>query len=541
MSENLVETLPYRIAQIYRSCNPQEQSYLKTILEELRDNGDSPTYRNIWLSDYKEIPVDIDTFIEDDLYLGTTNRNGAAVYPYWRTVLSDIFHAGNTYEECFFTGATRIGKSSTAITATIYMLYRLMCLRDPQRYFNKKDVSKFSILFFNITKDLARGVGFREFNDTLKASPWFCLRGDTEILTSLGYKKIADVAGSDIPIYSYSTQTHTVELALPQSIQVTGYVDELIQIELEDGTVISGTPDHRILLTDGSYKMLKDVTEFDDILTLDDEIFLPIPGYIGMYEISTQGRIRVIGGSKNQYSGDNIRKYNVHKHGYDSIDVSYHGVNKVECIPELVMRTFYPDYPSDRFHLATDIHDNSVFNVRPGRRYLEGDWRDVPGTEGLVQVNDLGQLYCHTHVEVTSGRRKIVPEHWIKYSIDFDGYYYVSEQILRNLKYHFVHRIVASAFLGEYDDLVVNHIDGNKQNNCIQNLEWCTSKENTEHAIASGLCFKHRSIIELTSGMIFTGVTKAAKHFNISTATVCCSINNNKYTQAGLRFMYYEN
>ena len=177
ITEDVLIDVPTRIKNIYNTATSQEQGYLRKILEELSVDGVSKTYNEIWLSDYKEIPVDIDTFLESDTYLGKTNRNGAAVYPYWRKVLKDIFGAGNRFHEVILTGATRIGKSSTAITATCYMLYRLMCLRDPQKYFNKKDISKFSILFFNVTKDLARGVAFREFNDTLRASPWFCSHG----------------------------------------------------------------------------------------------------------------------------------------------------------------------------------------------------------------------------------------------------------------------------------------------------------------------------------------------------------------------------
>lgn len=169
--------LPTRIQAIYQSSTPQEQQYLKQILHELSETGESQTYRDIWLADYKEIPVDIHTFVCDDRYLGRTNRNGEAVYPYWHKTLDEIFSAGNKYEEVVFTGATRIGKSSTAITALAYMTYRLMCLRDPQAYFGKKDISVFSILFFNITKDLAKGVAYREFNDTLAASPWFLDHG----------------------------------------------------------------------------------------------------------------------------------------------------------------------------------------------------------------------------------------------------------------------------------------------------------------------------------------------------------------------------
>ena len=124
-------------------------------MQELSDTGESPTYETLWLQDYVEIPVDLDTFLCEDEYLGLTNRNGDAVYPYWKIAMHDIFDAGNQYHECIFTGATRIGKTSTAITCTCYMLYRLMCLRDPQKFFNKKEVSKFTISFFNVTKDLA--------------------------------------------------------------------------------------------------------------------------------------------------------------------------------------------------------------------------------------------------------------------------------------------------------------------------------------------------------------------------------------------------
>jgi hypothetical protein len=135
-----------RIRNIYNSCDPAEQEVLMQILRELADTGTSPTYEQVWLSDYIEIPVDIDTFLNADAFLGKTNRNGEAVFPFWRKELHSVFGAGNKFSEWILTGATRIGKTSTAITATAYMLYRLMCLRDPQKFFGKKDISKFSIL-----------------------------------------------------------------------------------------------------------------------------------------------------------------------------------------------------------------------------------------------------------------------------------------------------------------------------------------------------------------------------------------------------------
>ena len=298
------EELINRIKNIYTSCDPAEQEVLMQILRELAETGESPTYEQVWLADYKELPVDIDTFLNSDTYLGKTNRNGASVFPFWRKELHNVFDAGNKYYEWILTGATRIGKTSTAISGAAYMLYRLMCLRDPQKYFGKKEVSKFSILFFNITKDLASSVSFREFNDTLKESPWFCshgsfsrsedkftyipeggkiiitngssgahalgqqvfcLVGDTKIQTADGVRALETVANHTVSV----AQLHDDHIIYtPALVAQTAKVTATIRVTLEDGSVIEGTPDHRIMLSDGSYKSLGDLSEEDDICTL---------------------------------------------------------------------------------------------------------------------------------------------------------------------------------------------------------------------------------------------------------------------------------
>ena len=177
MLETEIDDVVDRIAKIYNQSSPEEQKILYKILEEISETGESKTYTDLWLQDYKEIPVDLDTFLCSNTYLGNITRQGEAIYPFWRKELHRFFDAGNKYIEWILTGATRIGKSSTGITAASYMLYLLMCLRNPQKFFNKKEGSKFSILFFNITKDLAKGVAYKEFNSTLKESPWFCSHG----------------------------------------------------------------------------------------------------------------------------------------------------------------------------------------------------------------------------------------------------------------------------------------------------------------------------------------------------------------------------
>jgi len=295
----LFDDIPEKIYKIYHSCTPDEQKILMQILKELSDSdmGYSPTYTDIWLADYKEIPVDIDTFLNDDLYLGRTNRNGAAVYPFWRNELHTVFDAGNKFYEWILTGATRIGKTSTFNSGMAYMLYKLMCLRNPQAFFGKKDVTQFSVLFFNLTEELARGVAFREFNDTIAASPWFlqngrmssskensyyipdggkvsidfgssyahglgkhvyCLIAETSVLTKDGYKTLGELAKKKtaVEIAQYDPAGR-VEFSKAK-VQCTKLTHITVKLTLEDGSCIEGSKDHLMLTSLNKYKSLSD-------------------------------------------------------------------------------------------------------------------------------------------------------------------------------------------------------------------------------------------------------------------------------------------
>lgn len=301
-----------RIQNVYSSMTPNEQIYLRRIVEEIVATGESETYDRIWLSDYSEIPVDITTFITHPQYLGPATRNGDAIYPYWKEALKNIFDSGNRYNEIVFTGATRIGKTSTAITGACYMLYRLMCLTNPQAFFNKKEVSKFSILFFNVTKDLAKGVAYTEFNSTLQASPWFnahghfsrseqnpvyipdggniiinygsdashalgqqvfCVVGSTQIIVNGEKRSIEELSGQTVDVLQYGAEGLEYGDAL---IGCTDYVSDTIEIELEDGTIIEGTPNHQVMLSDGTYKRLDELNEDDDLFYFENTCELEV-------------------------------------------------------------------------------------------------------------------------------------------------------------------------------------------------------------------------------------------------------------------------
>lgn len=171
------EDVVLRIQNIYQSLDAEEKLCMRTILQEIADTGHSDTYENIWLADYKEIPVDKYTFLTSPEYLGPSNNNGDAIYPAWMDLMLELERTGNQYTEIALTGATRTGKTSTAVSDMAYHLYKLMCLRDPQAYFGLKSITTISFFFFNITQTLAKGVAFREFNSLLSVSPWFLAHG----------------------------------------------------------------------------------------------------------------------------------------------------------------------------------------------------------------------------------------------------------------------------------------------------------------------------------------------------------------------------
>lgn len=84
-----------------------------------------------------------------------------------------------------------------------------------------------------------------------------------------------------------------------------------------------------------------------------------------------------------------------------------------------------------------------------------------------------------------------------------------------------VHRLVALAFIPNPDNLpCVNHKDGNKHNNNVSNLEWCTRSHNTQHALINGLLGTNKHVLCVETGDTFISESEAARQLGYSLAHV---------------------
>ena len=101
---------------------------------------------------------------------------------------------------------------------------------------------------------------------------------------------------------------------------------------------------------------------------------------------------------------------------------------------------------------------------------LKEVWKDIEGYEDRYQVSNLGRM------------KRVITGRILKSGKNRGGYLYVN--LCKNGKYktHKIHRQVAQAFIPNPENKPeINHIDEDKSNNVISNLEWSTRKENVNH------------------------------------------------------------
>ncbi len=147
---------------------------------------------------------------------------------------------------------------------------------------------------------------------------------------------------------------------------------------------------------------------------------------------------------------------------------------------------------------------------------MREEWKDIPEYEGLYQISNLGR------VKSLRGKQKILSQ-----LVNRDGYYIVRIRKNKKRKEYFVHRLMAMCFI-EYKNnykyledekdktfnmrgLTVNHIDKNRLNNDIKNLEWCTPRYNISYSSDTSKIRSLEKLKEIKKYVIKSGIDENIK------------------------------
>lgn len=116
--------------------------------------------------------------------------------------------------------------------------------------------------------------------------------------------------------------------------------------------------------------------------------------------------------------------------------------------------------------------------------------KDIPNYEGRYKIDENGNIYG---ISRSKDNRYANNEWLLKQYQDQNGYLYVTLSLNKKRKTFKVHKLMALTFLNNPENKsCVNHIDSNRKNNNIKNLEWVTHKENMQHALQNGRFDKMR-------------------------------------------------
>lgn len=164
-------------------------------------------------------------------------------------------------------------------------------------------------------------------------------------------------------------------------------------------------------------------------------------------------------------------------------------------------------------------------------------WKPIANYEDSYQVSNFGRVKRLGRVEHLNHCDRYYSDLILKPSVHPAGYLQVELKVGQKSRYAGIHRLVAETFLPNPLNLPqINHIDGDKHNNTVDNLEWCSCQDNIRHAMASGLRKhpekgKHRppkQVECIETGEIFSNIVQAARKLGISYHYLADRINKNK-------------
>lgn len=154
-------------------------------------------------------------------------------------------------------------------------------------------------------------------------------------------------------------------------------------------------------------------------------------------------------------------------------------------------------------------------------------------------INNFPMYFINTKGDVLS-LRSTTPK-YMKPHLNNTGYYQVmlfdGEKVVPKC----LHKLLAEAFIPNPNNLpYVNHIDGNKQNNALYNLEWCTASYNVKHAYDTGLLksTKALKVVCVETNAEYESINKASIQTGISQSSISAVCKGKRKTAGGYHWHY---
>lgn len=164
-------------------------------------------------------------------------------------------------------------------------------------------------------------------------------------------------------------------------------------------------------------------------------------------------------------------------------------------------------------------------------------WLPVKGYEGKYEVSNIGRVRTLKHViSLGSRQNKTIMPRIKKLATNNKGYH--SALLSKNIKIY-VHRLVATAFIDNSENKPqVNHKNGIRNDNRVENLEWCTQSENEVHSYKFLGHKKARKIICLNNGKTYASSREASRELCVHTGNIWKVLNGERQHTGGLTFKY---
>lgn len=172
-------------------------------------------------------------------------------------------------------------------------------------------------------------------------------------------------------------------------------------------------------------------------------------------------------------------------------------------------------------------------------------WKAIPGYEGYYEASNLGRIRSVARRYVNSrGAERRVVERILSPCTTRNGYCLVTLFREKRRCYQLVHRLVATTFVPNPDGRSeVNHKNGDKADNCVNNLEWCTTSENLKHRYQKLGCRPcdggmSKPVRCIETGEVFSSGRAAARSVGCAQSHVSASVNNPRRGWRGLHFEF---